>query len=143
MIGNKDNLEVLDSVNVSFRFGAGIIFPASAEVFRENFKNFVRQYIEAADDVVGNGRDLYLLNMVTAAKVNFEEIGFLEYYGINNYDYFAQRLVVMSDEEILKTVSPDAFVPEFLNIVRETIDGSPSPKVQVTIVETDTNPDNV
>lgn len=138
-IGNRSDLQILDSVNVVPRFGAGIIFPASAEVFRENFANFVREYVEASDDVLGNGRDIYLLNLISLAKSNFEEVGFLEYYGINDYDYSAQRIVIMSDDEILQTVSPDAFVPEFLNIVRETVNGQTVPKVPITITQFDAN----
>lgn len=132
-IGNREHQETLDSVNITLDFGAGIIFPASIEAFRENFKSFVRDYIEADDDSVGNGMDLYLLNIVTAARVEFAELGYLEYYGVNDYDYSAQRITSMSDEEILETVSPDAFVPEFLNIVREEINGRLVPKVTVTI----------
>lgn len=137
-IGNRDNLEVLDSVNITIDFGSGIIFPASAEVFRNNFKSFVRDYVEANDDSVGNGIDMYLLNLVSAAKVRFDEIGYLEYYGLNDYDFSAQRITSMSDAEILETVSPDEFVPEFLNIVREEVNGVLVPKVSVTVEVLDT-----
>lgn len=136
-IGNRTDLQILDSVNIVPRFGAGIIFPASGEVFRENFANFVREYVEASDEVLGNGRDIYLLNMLSLAKTNFEEVGYLEYYGLNDYDYSAQRIVIMSDEEILQTVAPDAFVPEFLNIVRDTVNGQTVPKVGLTITSFD------
>lgn len=135
-IGNNSNLEPLDSVNISIKFGVAVNFPASADVFRSNFRTFVQQYIEATDEMVGNGIDLYIMNLISAAKTKFDEIGYIEYYGINLYDYFAQRLVIMSDEEILETVKADSFVPEFLNIIREeTADGT-RPKVNVTILET-------
>lgn len=140
-IGNRNESEILDSVNITLNFGVGIIFPASVEAFRENFKSFMRDRIEATDEMVGNGMNLYLLNLVSAAKANFEEIGFLVYYGINDYDYFAQTITCMSDEEILKTVPADSFVPEFLNIVREEVDGLMTPKISLVVEDPNVNPE--
>ena len=134
-IGNNSNLEVLDSVNITISFGVAVNFPASADVFRTNFRTFVQQYIEATDEMVGNGIDIYIMNLIAEAKAKFDEIGYLEYYGINRYDYFAQRLVIMSDEEILRTVKADSFVPEFLNIIRETTSSGTRPKVNITVLE--------
>ena len=140
-IGNKEHMEILDSVNITMQFGVGIIFPASVEAFRDNFKSFMRDRIEATDEMVGNGINLYLLNLVSAAKANFEEIGFLVYYGLNDYDYFAQTLTCMSDDEILKVVPPDSFVPEFLNIVREEVDNVMMPKITLTVEDSNVNPE--
>lgn len=134
-IGNNDALEILDSVNIWISFGVGINFPASADVFRDNFRTFVQGYIEATDDMVGNGINIYIMNLIAQAKTNFDEIAWLEYYGINNYGYDAQKLTIMSDDEILETVPADSFVPEFLNIIRETTtDGSTRPMVNIKIL---------
>lgn len=133
--GSATNLIPLDSVNITIYFGIALNFPASADVFRDNFREFVRKYIEATDDMIGNGIDLYLMNLVAAAKAQFDEIVYMEYYGINDYDYSAQRLTIMSDEEILKTVKADSFVPEFLNIVREDTTDGRKPRVKVTLIE--------
>lgn len=138
-IGSSTNLQTLDSVNVVFSFGFGINFPASSDVFRENFRDWLQKNVEATDEMVGNGTDLYIMNLISAAKSNFGEIGYMEYYGVNDYDYSAQRITVMSDDEILATVKADSFVPEFLNIVRETVGGVNRPKVHMTIEVIETN----
>ena len=138
-IGSSTNLQTLDSVNVTFSFGFGINFPASADVFRENFRGWLQSNVEATDEMVGNGTDLYIMNLISAAKTNFGEIGYMEYYGVNGYDYSAQRITVMSDEEILETVKADSFVPEFLNLVRETVGGVNRPRVHMTIEVIETN----
>lgn len=136
-IGNSSNLSILDSVNITMNFGAAVVFPTTIDVFRDNFRSFVTSEVEATDDMVGNGIDLYVMNIVAGAKTNFDEIAYLEYYGINNYDYSAQRITIMSDEEILQTVSADSFVPEFLNIIRETVNGESRPKIKLTILNSD------
>ena len=133
-IGSRSSLSVLDSVNITANFGIAVNFPITVDVFRENFRNFVKEKIEATDEMVGNGIDLYIMNIVAEAKANFDEILYMEYYGINDYDYSAQRITIMSDDEILATVKADSFVPEFLNIIRETVNGSTRPKVGIQIL---------
>lgn len=133
-IGNNTSLEILDSVNIWISFGVGINFPASADVFRDNFRTFVQSSIEATDDMVGNGINIYIMNLIAQAKTNFDEIAWLEYYGINNYGYNAQKLTIMSDEEILATVPADSFVPEFLNLIREKTTDGTRPMVNIKIL---------
>ena len=84
--------------------------------------------------MVGNGIDLYIMNVIAGAKANVDEILYMEYYGLNNYDYSAQRITIMSDDEILATVKADSFVPEFLNIIRETVNGTTRPKIGIQIL---------
>lgn len=133
-IGNNTQMTTLDSVNIVISFGAGLNFPASSEVFRDNFRSFIKEQIEATDDMIGNGINIYIMNLVAAAKTNFDEIAWLEYYGINNYGYDAQKLTIMSDEEILATVRADSFVPEFLNIIMEEVPDGVKPKVNIAIL---------
>lgn len=133
-IGSKQNLSVLDSVNITLNFGIAVNFPITVDVFRDNFRTFIKEQIEATDDMVGNGIDLYIMNVMAEAKANFDEILYMEYYGLNNYDYAAQRITIMSDDEILETVKADSFVPEFLNIVRETVNGTMRPKMGIQIL---------
>lgn len=133
-IGYNNTLSVLDAVNVTLSFGAGLNFPASSDVFRDNFRTYIKENIEASDEMVGNGIDIYIMNLISGAKSNFDEIAWLEYYGINDYGYEAQRLTVMSDDEILATVKADSFVPEFLNVImEETTDGT-RPKISIQIL---------
>lgn len=133
-IGYNDQLQVLDSVNISMAFGAGLNFPASSDVFRDNFRTYMKSQIEATDDMIGNGRDIYILNLIAGAKTNFDEIAWLEYYGINKYGYEAQKLTIMSDDEILATVKADSFVPEFLNVIMEEVTDGVRPKISIRIL---------
>ena len=132
--GPGTNLQVLDSVNITLSFGVALDFLATADVFHDRFREFVQKYIEATDDMVGNGIDIYIMNLIAAAKAEFDQIVYMEYYGLNNYDFSAQRLVIMSDKDILERVPADSFVPEFLNIIRETTTDGSKPKVTVSII---------
>lgn len=133
-IGNNEAMELLDSVNVTLSFGAGLNFPASSDVFRDNFRTFVKEHIEATDDMIGNGINIYIMNLIAQAKTNFDEIAWLEYYGLNKYGYNAQKLTIMSDEEILATVKADSFVPEFLNVIMEEVSDGVRPKINIKIL---------
>ena len=133
-IGSRTALSNLDSVNITLNFGIAVNFPITVDVFRENFRNFVQEHIEATDEMVGNGIDIYIMNIVAEAKANFDEILYMEYYGLNGYDWSAQRITIMSDDEILETVKADSFVPEFLNIVREVVNGDNRPKIDIQIL---------
>ena len=141
-IGYNDKLQVLDSVNITMSFGAGLNFPASADVFRDNFRTYMKGQIEATDDMIGNGRDIYILNLIAGAKANFDEIAWLEYYGINKYGYEAQKVAIMSDDEILATVKADSFVPEFLNVIMEEVTDGVRPKIDIKILNTYMNQAN-
>ena len=133
-IGSRQSLSVLDSVNITLNFGIAVNFPITVDVFRDNFRTYIKEQIEATDEMVGNGIDLYIMNVIAGAKANFDEILYMEYYGLNNYDYSAQRITIMSDDEILATVKADSFVPEFLNIIRETVNGTTRPKIGIQIL---------
>ena len=133
-IGSRTALSNLDSVNITLNFGIAVNFPITVDVFRENFRNFVQEHIEATDEMVGNGIDIYIMNIVAEAKANFDEILYMEYYGLNDYDWSAQRITIMSDDEILETVKADSFVPEFLNIIREVVNGDNRPKIGIQIL---------
>lgn len=135
-IGSNISLSVLDTVNCTLSFGVSLNFPASAEVFRNNFKNFVKEYIESVDNLTDNGIDIYIMNLISEAKAKFDEIHYIEYYGMNyQYDQSAQRITIMSDEDILKTVKADSFVPEFLNVMLTRTNNTVMPDISITILE--------
>ena len=76
------------------------------------------------------------MNMISEAKARFDEIHYLEYYGMNDrYDHSAQKITIMSDEDILKTVKADSFVPEFLNVKLTTINNTVVPDINLTILD--------
>lgn len=136
-IGSRKSLEPLDSVNVTLSFGVSLNFPASAEVFRNNFREFVKDYIESVEDTLtGNGIDIFIMNLISEAKAKFDEIYYIEYYGMNDkYDHSAQRVTIMSDDEILETVSADSFVPEFLNVMNTVQNSTVVPDINIQILD--------
>ena len=135
-IGSRKSMGPLDSVNVTLSFGVSLNFPASAEVFRNNFREFVKERIESVDDsLTGNGIDIFLMNIVSEAKAKFDEIYYLEYYGMNDkYNETAQRITIMSDDEILETVPADSFVPEFLNVMNTLQNSTVVPDISIQIL---------
>ena len=76
------------------------------------------------------------MNIVSEAKAKFDEIYYLEYYGMNDkYNETAQRITIMSDDEILETVPADSFVPEFLNVMNTMQNSTVVPDISIQILD--------
>jgi hypothetical protein len=108
---NTDAMQQLNSVKCSFRFGVKLNTLTSTEHFIINFRNFVREYIESAENITTQGQDVYVMNMISEIRTEFPEISYIEYYGMNSYNYMAQKIVGPGLDEYR-----DEFTPEFLNM---------------------------
>ena len=130
--GNKeDELSKLDNVRISLRFGISINTVANTENFKDEFRNFVQAYVESTDGITVTGKNLYIMNLINALKVEFEEIDYIEYYGLNSYNHTAQRI----EGPNLNTYIDDNFIPEYLNfkiIMNEN--GTEYPDISITIL---------
>lgn len=136
-VGNKNDsayMKDLDRVNITLRIGANIDTLSSVEIVKQRLFDFIREYIESINDIQTNGRPIYLMNLISAIKTNFEEIGFLEYYGINDYGSDIQKIESTFDEEIQK-LGYNEYVPEFINIDEVGTGSELVPSIQLTLLD--------
>lgn len=136
LAGSKDKLELLDRVNCSFMFGVKLDTLTSSEVFKANFIDYVKDYVESLNDITNEGKSIYIMNMIADIKANFDEILYLEYYGINVVDgdslnYKIQKIQSMSQSEII-AAGLSNYTPEFINIYSQNESGVNVP--QITII---------
>lgn len=136
-VGNKNEADLmrdLDRVNITLRIGISVDTLSSFEILKDRLNDFIRNYIESLNDIQAQGRPIYLMNLIAAIKQNFEEIGYLEFYGFNDYSSDIQK-IESSFEDVIPNLSYNEYVPEFINI-DEIGDGAILvPSIQVTLLE--------
>ncbi len=132
-VGIKSTRNILDSVNCSFSFGIQLTSLTPPESFLNKFRDYVKNYVESVNSVGSDGQSIYIMNLITSLKTEFSEIGYIEYYGLNNYDHEAQKIEGLSDRAIVESGIVD-YIPEFIN-VRSVQDGERTiPKVDVLLL---------
>lgn len=134
-IGIRDDLRTLSRLNIVPKFGIKLSALTSYEEFRGRFVNFVRDWIESFNDVNNTGKSIYLMDLVTAIKNNFEEIERIEYYGIDDESADnAQNIVSFTKEEIM-ALGYNKYVPEFINVYCDYVDCELTPQIDITLLE--------
>ena len=127
---NLDSMEPLDNVRCNFHFGVKLTTISNVDDFINKFRNFVREYIESGDSVITESQDIYIMSLISALKEEFEEIQYLEYYGFNEYNYSAQKIVGPDLDEF-----QEDFVPEYINLeILKDAAGKSYPAVVVDIL---------
>ena len=131
-VGNTvDSMQKLDNVKISMRFGVKMNVQANQETFIPKFRQYIKEYIENSDNIGTVAQDIYIMNLIADAKQNFGEISYMEYYGFNNYNHMAQKIIGPSMDDYV-----DEFIPEFINIrTAYTVDNVAYPDIVVTILQ--------
>lgn len=135
-VGIRDDVEILDNINCAFSFGIYLTTLSSTDIFIEKFRTYIKEYVESTNYVNSSGQSIYILNMIADAKKEFPEIGYIEYYGFNSYNYKAQKIEGLTNSQISDSELRN-YIPEFINI-RSTYDAATStyvPKIDVAILE--------
>lgn len=114
-VGIKDASNILDKVNCTFSFGIKLSTLTDEEQFRSDFVNYIKNYIESLNSLTSDNKSTYIMNMVSDAKNNFDEIEYLEYYGMNSYGTDVQKIEAVNTEELIEIGITD-YIPEFINI---------------------------
>jgi len=132
-VGIQNNVSILKHINCSFRFGVYLKSLTSKDIFIDSFRRYVKDYIEKINNVENDGTSIYILNMITDIKNNFPEIGYMEYYGFNNYAHDAQKIEPMDNSEISRELITN-YIPEFINVYSYIYNGVEVPKIEVTFL---------
>ena len=72
--------------------------------------------------------------MIAEIKSEFPEIGYIEYYGFNKYDHWAQKIEGYSELQISQLGIRD-YIPEFINIQSIEDGDKMVPKIDVTLLK--------
>lgn len=114
--GNSaEQMKNLDHVNCTLKFGIKLDTLSSEADFRKRFNAWIKNYIESVNDIENEGRSIYMMNLIADCKAEFDEINYMEYYGFNDYDSSAQKIVSNFATQI-KDLGYNEYVPEFINI---------------------------
>ena len=133
-IGEDINtMQPLDRTNCTFNFGIRIDQTVSTDTFSTKFKQFVRDYVESMNDIEAEGRPLYIMDLISAIHEEFDEIIYLEYYGMNSYDYSVQK-VVSNYDNAMSSLMYNEYTPECINTNGINHDFGIEPAVNITFL---------
>jgi hypothetical protein len=131
-VGVKTTTSVLAYVNCSFKFGVSLTSISNQDLFIERFRSYIKDYVESINST-DSSQSIYIMNLISSLKTEFSEIGFIEYYGFNNYEYSAQKIIPIDNDD-LTSVQKSEYIPEFINIYSYKKDGVLVPQIEVTIL---------
>ena len=133
-VGIKENWQPLSRVNCSFRFGVYLSAVASKSTFLEKFRNFVKEKVESINSMNQAQQSIYIMTMVKDIQSAFSEIGFMEYYGFNDFSESIQKIEPVSRTEMSEELILN-YIPEFINIATYIENGEITPDVEVDFLE--------
>jgi len=131
MVGLDDVYANLDDVSCKFRFGMRTTTLTNKEEFIDNVRKFIKSYVEDLDNVTTVAQDIFILNLTAAIRANFTEIDYIIYYGFNEFNHKAQKIIGPDDNEYIEN-----YIPEFINIrIGYNADGVPFPDIEIILLE--------
>ena len=130
-VGNySEDMVPLDNVKIRMRFGVRLNTKFTSATFITNFRQYVKDYIESTDSVGTVSPDIYILNLISALKENFNEIAHIEWYGLNSYDHMAQKIISPPTNDFIRE-----YIPEFVNLQTVyTANGEAYPDIDISII---------
>lgn len=132
-VGIRSSWSPLTNVNCSFKFGVYLSSVVNKASFITQFRAFVKDAIESINGTE-TSQSIYILNLIHDIKDNFPEIGYLEYYGFDNYEYDVQKIepipVSEMDNELLSN-----YIPEFINICTYIENGKNVPNIEIDFLD--------
>lgn len=131
--GLKNNWKPLSQVNCSFRFGVYLSAIASQTTFLEKFRAYVKEAVEAINFGGTGQQSIYILTLTSNIQKKFSEIGFLEYYGFNDFEEDVQKIEPIPISEMREDILSN-YIPEFINIATHIENGETVPNIEVTFL---------
>lgn len=133
---DSETLKELDSVNLRFRFGVKLRALVDSDDFTTRFTDYVRNYVENFNSVENYGTSIYMSDLYTKLNQKFkDEVLFLEYYGINDFDAQNAQVIKPWSYEDINSLGYNKYIPEFINIYQKKSDAYFIPTVDLTIID--------
>lgn len=132
-VGIRSSWTPLKHVNGSFKFGVYLSSMVNRSSFLTQFRTFVKEAIESINSTE-TSQSIYILNLIHDIKDNFPEIGYLEYYGFDDYEYDVQKIEPIPTTGMdWETISN--YIPEFINISTHLENGKNIPNIDVEFLD--------
>ena len=132
-VGIKSSWSPLNNINCSFRFGVYLSAVVNKASFINQFRIFVKEAIESINGTE-TSQSIYILNLIHDIKENFPEIGYLEYYGFDDYGYEVQKIEPIPTSEMDNELLSN-YIPEFINICTFLENGQNVPNIEIEFLE--------
>lgn len=130
------SMTALDSVTLKYKFGVKIRALVDSTDFRARFITYIRNYVEDFNSVENHEMSIHMSDLYTKLNQQFkDEILFLEFYGINNYDSQMSQVIETLPYEDINALGYNKYIPEFINLETENINGAFVPTVELTFIE--------
>jgi hypothetical protein len=134
--GDPEGMTALDSVTLNFKFGVKLRSLIDANDFKARFITYIRTYIENFNTVENYGLSIYMSDLYTKLNQKFkDEIIFLEYYGINNFDAQRSQVIESWNYEDINALGYNKYIPEFINLETTKVDNMFVPTVELTFID--------
>ena len=115
-VGIRNQFQPLSRVDSTFRFGVYLISSSVSQTsFLESFRKYVKDAVEAINKTSSEGQSIYILNLVADIEKAFSEIGYMEYYGFNEYSNNIQKIEPVGLPEMGNHLLMN-YIPEFINV---------------------------
>lgn len=131
--GLKNNWRPLSQVNCSFRFGVYLSAITSQATFLEKFRAYIKEAVEAINSGGTGQQSIYILTLTSNIQKKFSEVGFLEYYGFNDFEEDTQKIEPIPRSEMSEELLTN-YIPEFINIATHIENGETIPNIDVTFL---------
>ena len=131
--GIRDTWSNLNHVNCYIKFGIFLSSISAKSSFLSEFRAYVKEQIEAINNT-GTTQSIYIMNIIHNIKNQFSQIGYIEYYGFDEYSYDVQKIEPISDNEMSDELLKN-YIPEFINISTIIENGENVPAVEVTFLD--------
>ena len=132
-VGIRSSWTPLNNVNCSFKFGVYLSSVVNKASFISQFRTFVKEAIESINGTE-TSQSIYILNLIHDIKENFPEIGYLEYYGFDEYEYDVQKIEPIPTAEMEDELLTN-YIPEFINICTYIENGENVPNIEIEFLD--------
>ena len=132
----SNTLKDLDSVNLRFKFGVKLRALVDPEDFKTRFTAYIRAYVENFNSVENYGISIYMSELYTKLNQKFkDEILFLEFYGINDFDAQNSQVIKPWAYEDINALGYNKYIPEFISLYQKKTDTLFVPTVDLSFID--------
>ena len=132
-VGLRDSWSALSRVNCSFNFGVYLSAVTSESTFLEKFRAYIKDLVESINSMNQAQQSIYIFSMINQIQKAFPEIGYMEYYGFNDFNESVQKIEPIGKSEMSDEMLT-SYIPEFINIASHISNGEIIPNIDVTFL---------